>query len=68
MQRAVQASSEQKGSYAAALTQTCVSLQISLNLDEIVRGVNSSDPDLCFQATLAVRYCQAHILLFAGSE
>ncbi|XP_040836347.1 importin subunit alpha-8 [Ochotona curzoniae] len=30
-------------------------VRISLNLDEIVRGVNSSDPDLCFQATLAVR-------------
>ncbi|XP_037670847.1 importin subunit alpha-8 [Choloepus didactylus] len=29
--------------------------EISLTLDEIINGVNNSDPDLCFQATQAAR-------------
>ncbi|VFV43825.1 importin subunit alpha-8 [Lynx pardinus] len=39
---------------------------VSLNLQEIINGVNASDPDLCFQATQAARNPPLKLIVEAG--
>lgn len=39
----------------------CLLIQVSLTLQEIISGVNASDPELCFQATQAARYHQTDL-------
>ena len=47
---------------AETLTWICgLLIQDSLTLQEIISGVNASDPELCFQATQAARYHQTDL-------
>lgn len=39
----------------------CLLIQVSLTMQEIISGVNASDPELCFQATQAARYHQTDL-------